>query len=504
MPENDNRIINRPIESTTVIFVNSPTQYYPEAMPDSCRDYATIPPLGLGYVATAASEVIGPHNVTLIDAEHLRLSPAETARLITARQPTYLGINATSPNFSIASDIISIVGSKLRTKIVMGGTHAILCADRILQDDRIGKYIFGVCTGDGEPAIQGLLKGADRSCVPNFKYRADTGEITSSRYRERVSIAELNDRYLDRRFFANDPLVYGKTVESYLLGSRGCPFRCAYCAAPRLGTEFFRRSEESIQEELKSLISGNVNYVRFVDDLLLSSENRVHALQIIFDALGIDTLNFGFEATARANIAAKFAATTWQMLAQMGCKELEIGIESGSPRVLRIMGKRTTVNDVVSTVKSAVAYGIKVKGFLMVGYPTETKSDLDLTIQLAYRLKNIGGDAIRFSPVITKAYPGTELYYRYQDVVQRLSDDMLLDLSDWCCENYPIEKLASLKARTRYNAVHSCDGRPLVLSELTGGASLREVIHSLVALIQISSGDDETFFPEDEHSTLPE
>lgn len=472
--------------SVRVSFVNTPTQHYKEPRLESLGNYSTIPPLGLGYVATAASEVIGSDNVKLIDAEHLRLSSTETARRIVAQQPTYVGINATSPNYAIASEIVRMVGTALGQKIIVGGTHAILCADRILQDASIAEYLFGVCPGDGEPTIQSLLRGTDRSRIPNFKYRDADGKIVVSPYQERLSTAELNERYLDRRFFLNDPLVYGETVESYLLSSRGCPFQCAFCAAPQVGTKFSRRSDKSLHTEIGTLISSGVNYLRFVDDLLLSSEKRAWALKGIFDALDLDRLNFRFEATARADIAARFKPTTWQMLARIGLSELEIGIESGSPRVLQLMGKRTTTQEVVTTLQEAVDNGIKVKGFLMVGYPTETQSDLELTFELACRLKDIGGGAIRFSPVIAKAYPGTELYETYQSSIPCFSNDTLLDLTDWCSEPYPANTVSSLKARTRYNAVHTHDGHPVVLSELTGGASLKQVLDMLGKLVLIS------------------
>jgi radical SAM superfamily enzyme YgiQ (UPF0313 family) len=170
----------------------------------------------------------------------------------------------------------------------------------------------------------------------------------------------------------------------------------------------------------------------------------------------------------------------------MGLKELEVGIESGSPRVLRLMGKRSSRKDVVKTLRKAFAYGIKVKGFLMVGYPSETKRELDITVQFARQLKAIGGNRIRFSPVIAKAYPGTEMYERYKSIVEHFTDDTLIDLTEWSKQEYPADVLALLKARTRYNAVHTQNGQPVVLSELTGGASLEHVLDGLVRLILTS------------------
>ena len=437
-------------------------------------------------MATAASEVVGPERVKLIDAEHLRLSPSETARRITAQDPAYVCINIASPNYAIAREIIYLTGRDLGQRIVVGGPHAILSPDSILLDRDIGRHILGVCTGDGEPSIQGLLNGTDRAHIPNFKYLDRQGQVASSLLCERLSKDQLNNRILDRRFFANDPLVNDQKVESYVLSSRGCPFRCDFCAAPRLNGQLTRRSTQSLIEELRRLSALGVNHVRFVDDLLLTSEKHAVELKIVFDALGFRAPSFGFEATGRASIVANYKPAMWDMLAGMGLEELEIGVESGSPRVLRLMGKRTGLEEVFCTVRQAVAHGIRVKGFLMVGYPTETRNELDLTVKLAAELKSIAGDAIRFSPVIAKAYPGTLLYEQHRELAQSFGDDTLVDLTEGFTNSLPASAAHLLKARTRYNAIHTLHGYPVTLSELTGGASLEEVMEALSKLILIS------------------
>ena len=473
----------------TVTLVNTPTQRYSDPRACNLAHYSTIPPLGLGYVATAASEVVGTSNVSLLDAEHLRLSVAETAQRVISRRPTFVGVNVTTPNYAIAREIIALVGAELGDCVIVGGTHAILRADTILRDPNISQFIYGVCTGDGEPTIQSLLRGTEPSQIPNFKYEDKSGQVVASSCTKRLTAQELDRLKLDRRFFANDPLTDGLTTESYLLSSRGCPFRCAFCAAPRLCDKLTRRSDQSVQAELQTLITNGVNYIRFVDDLLLTSAKRIAALKDIFNSMGLSQSNFGFEATARASITSKLEPHAWQALAEMGLNELEIGIESGSPRILDLMDKGTTRLDVSQTVRQAVAHGIKVKGFFMVGYPTETKQDLDLTVQFARSLKEIGGDHIRFSPVIAKAYPGTALYEDYKSHVAPLEDDTLIDLTEWISQAYSAREFALFSARTRYNAAHTYQGRPVVLSELTGGASCEEVLNALAALIVCSGGD---------------
>ncbi|MGM0501852.1 MAG: B12-binding domain-containing radical SAM protein [Bacillota bacterium] len=469
-----------------ICFINTPTQFYSKEKLDNNIKYSTIPPLGLGYVATAASEIVGRNNVSFIDAEHLRLSPDEIAQKVMNKKIEFVGINITSPNYAIARKIISKIGAKTTKKIIVGGPHAILDPDSIFLDKEIGKYIYCVCTGDGEPTIKDILKGHQLPYVTNIKYRGENGEIISSKKTKDISLKELNKQRIDRSFFLNDPLVREDVIESYILSSRGCPFSCSFCSAHKLNSKPLKRSIHSLKRELIELRKKEVNYIRFVDDLFLTSEKMIFNIKEIFDDLKINKSNFGFEATARTNITSKFDDYTWKLLADMGMHEIEIGIESGSPRILKLMGKKTTNSEVIKTVSQAIKHGIKVKGFLMVGYPTEKKADLKATIQLIRQLKEIGEGNIRFSPVIAKAYPGTEIFRNYNDLIDDFSDDILINLTDFFPNQYSAAEEKLLQARTRYNAVHSSNGKPVVLSELTGGANLMEVLEALATLIIIS------------------
>jgi radical SAM superfamily enzyme YgiQ (UPF0313 family) len=453
----------------------------------NAEKYSTIPPLGLGYVATAACEVVPKSNITFVDAEHLRLSPKKIIQTIIGSNPDYVAINATTPNWHIAKNIIIGIQKAINCRIIIGGSHSILASDSILKDSDINHLIFFICIGDGEPTIVNLLKDKDLSQIPNIKYIDKDNNIVQT---NNEVTRQFKNMIIDRSFFLNDPLINGSKIESYVLSARGCPYKCSFCAAPVISQTFVQRESNSIKKELKELLSQGVNYIRFIDDLFLSSKKRLNELQQIWIELGLSETNFGFEATARTNIAHSYSDATWAILVDMGLIEIEIGIESGSQRILVLMSKRTNNKEVIKTVSMAISHGIKVKGFLMLGYPTETIKDLEKTYELARELKAIGGNSIRFSPVIVKAYPGTAIYDKYFHLVDSLYSDYLLDITKYFTQIFSEHEKNILKNRTRYNAVHTYKNNPVSLSEMTGGAKLDDVITYLAKIILISENQE--------------
>lgn len=476
----------------TLVLVNTPTQRYPDE--GRSGTYTTMPPFGLGYVATAAAEVIGRENVLIIDGEHEGLSPARLAEKVLSFHPDLVGINMFSPTYEIACEVIENLGPELGQRLLVGGTHAILDPGSILADERIAPYIHAVITGEGEMPIQKILSGVPLESIEGVAYQSEEGTVIRPGWE--MPLEHLNDLILDHSFFRNDPNHWsdGITRESYLLSSRGCPFDCHFCAAQQItGRKVRMRNTDSIRRELEQLQENGINYVRFMDDLLLISARRIEELSSVFRDLGLNQDNFGFEANGRANIMCRLPDNYWEMLVEMGFRELEIGIESGSPRILKEMNKSVSPEQVIQTVQRATERGIRIKGFLMVGYPGETVEDLEATLALTSELKDIAGRNIRFSPVPVKAYPGTHLHRQTQELLEtaglKLTDEQPVNLADLFQHDLREEDARILRERTRYNAMHiSPEGNPLTLSEIAGGATATEVLWSLAQLILISEG----------------
>jgi radical SAM superfamily enzyme YgiQ (UPF0313 family) len=464
---------------TTLLLINTPTLDYSNS--HKSEGATRIPPFGLGYLATVASQVVSRNSIRLLDAENEELSITEIVSYVQTIDPKYICLNVTSPNIHLVKDLVSVLRGQ---SIIIGGPHVTLTGSSILEESAFEEAVLFASFGAGEPALVKFLSGTPLPKIPNIAFYDNDNIIETAN--SCVPIEEYVDMLLDRSFFKNEQVLDGKKKESYILASRGCPYRCAFCAAPQLINKYYRRSDSSLKEELRQLTTRGDNYIRFVDDLFIKSEDRVRQLYLIWQDLKLDKYNFSFEATGRSNIMVKFQKSTWQKLIDMGLKEIEIGIESGSASILQAMNKRSSTDNVIAVVKKAVKYGINVKGFIMVGYKNETAADLQLTVNLVHELKKIAGKSIRFSPVVAKAYPGTELYDSFNHI--NLDEkEGVVDLTEYTDFESP-QVFKILKQRTRYNAVHMKVGFPITLSELSGAARSHEVFNALAQIVLVSEG----------------
>jgi radical SAM superfamily enzyme YgiQ (UPF0313 family) len=374
------------MSNAEILFLNSPTQLYPPSGREG--SYETIPPIGLAYVATVAKSTGA--SVNLIDAEHEGLSPDQIVERVGRENPSILALNLMTPSVSITFEIIrKILAQNHNIRLILGGPHAILFPERTLTELRDwSSNVLWIAIGEGEFPIKDFLNTGNppRS---NAAYFGSSGEIIIGN-RELLPEEVLNDLILDYSLLPEQGIHSRKEdgrKEAYVLTSRGCPYQCAYCAAAEVaGRKIRQRSPQSIRKELEILRGLGVTHLRFVDDLFIISRKRNKEIAEVLKYLGYP---FTWEANGRANILAKFSPLDWDLLKQMGLEELEIGIESGSERILRLMRKEITPLDVEKTVTEALQRGIKIKGFLMVGYPGETVDDLRQTIDLVGRLKKL-------------------------------------------------------------------------------------------------------------------
>jgi len=104
-----------------------------------------------------------------------------------------------------------------------------------------------------------------------------------------------------------------------------------------------------------------------------------------------------------------------ELLKLNGCREVALGIESGSERLLTYMGKQITPEMTRSVVRRLTERGISVKGYFILGFPTETREELRETVRLVYDLWDITeGKPGRFRVSVFefRLYPGTPEWHR--------------------------------------------------------------------------------------------
>ena len=420
-----------PHRALDLLLINSPLRDYDR----TARTIAhTLPVLGMAYIATLAAQ--RGFNVAVLDAEALGIGPTRAAALANAAAPHWVGMNVLAPTYETAVRILERLDPA--AKVMLGGHHAKAMPDRILADRRIPR-IDALVIGEAEERVAELLANTDRrTWLPHVLWRdsdghVHQGECLRSR-RDRWLAPDLDSLpFVDRRYLANDPfLAADGRWEATLVGSRGCPFNCSFCGAAREANPHLAlrsRSPDSIAREMGALnMSHKVTAFRFIDDLFLVSYKFIRACMSRFIEEDFGD-RFVWDATGRANVLACASDGLLVDMKAGGCREIALGIESGSARVLTYIGKQACPGDARRAVERLTKLGMSVKGYFVLGFPTETEAEMKETVALIRELRaRAEGQrgVFRASVFQFRPYPGT-LEWARLIATGRYSEDELLD-----------------------------------------------------------------------------
>lgn len=396
------------------IFVNAPLKNYDD-LPR--RNDVTLPVLGLGYIATYARSK--GFNVGVLDVEALGIGISEAVRTVLAHRPRWIGLNLLAPTYQNGVDILgkfSLVSPD--TLVMLGGHHAKAMPDAVLADSRIPR-IDALVIGEAESRVVALLGAYERrDTLPGVRWRtgAESGQGHCTAEEQTRWLAPDVDAlpFVDRQFLVQDPFLAGDgRREANIVGSRGCPYECSFCGAAissNPDVTIRTRSPANILGEMAELAtSQGVTAFRFVDDLFLSSPSLMRECLTAFWMAGIGD-RFVWDATSRINTIYRSPPDLLDLMVPAGCREISLGIESGSERLLRYMGKRITPPMILQAVSSLLIRGINVKGYFILGFPTESARDLAETARLIQDLWNLDDKSegrFRCSIFEFRPYPGT-------------------------------------------------------------------------------------------------
>lgn len=385
-----------------LILVNSPLRDYEERKKD---DYEVLPPLGLAYIATQASSE--SHNVGLIDAEHHGVEQSILAETVNNLQPRFAGINVLTPNRIQALKFAKQLDPEI--PLIIGGAHANAMIERTLREFTIVHPKVILARGEAELAVSAILGGRNPHTMPGIFWL----EETRLRYTPGLLLPDNLDALptLDRRFLANDPSVDSHTgrTEARILSSRGCPFNCSFCVGARdsSGVKVRNRSAVNVASEISGLVIDNhCQSIRFVDDLFISSEKRARSVLNAMENARIP--HTYWDATGRANIFARFSSDFFNYLKAHGAYEVALGVESASERLRKRVNKQASMEEIQRSIRELTQRGIRVKGYFIIGLPTEIREETISTINLAKQLTQNHPDKFRGSIFIFRPYPGTK------------------------------------------------------------------------------------------------
>jgi radical SAM superfamily enzyme YgiQ (UPF0313 family) len=164
--------------------------------------------------------------------------------------------------------------------------------------------------------------------------------------------------------------------------TRGCPFKCNWCAKPIYGNRYNSRSPQNVITELKLMKEMfNMDHIWFCDDIFGLKPGWVKEFAKLVDQEGLE---LRYKIQSRADLLLDNEEVS--AMASSGCENVWIGAESGSQRILDAMDKGTTIDQIGTATQLMKKHGIKPSFFIQFGYPGETKEDIGLTISMINEL----------------------------------------------------------------------------------------------------------------------
>lgn len=324
--------------------------------------------------------------------------------------PDLVGISLMTAQYSRAREIIYLLKKELPLAIyICGGSHV----SALPGESLIGLNADIAVVGEGELTMEELcqryIKGRDWQGVRGISYMQD-GKIYHNKRRELID--DLDVIPFAGRELLNDSLdwylippgvIRGKFsfYTTTMMTSRGCPYNCIFCASNVIfGRRFRRRSvENTIKEIIHLQKSYGIRGIWFLDDTFTFDRAWVEKF---CETLKKEKLGITWSCQTRAD------ALDVELLRQMksaGCVQLEIGVESGSDKVLKTLSKGAYVDDLKEKFIQIKHLGFRVMANFMVGSPGEDIDDIMATYHLA---KELNPDFTEFN--VCMPYPGSRLY----------------------------------------------------------------------------------------------
>lgn len=320
-------------------------------------------------------------------------------------KPEIVGVLVRSPLFNSALIINKLVKEWNKDcRIVWGGPHPTVAPLEVISMPEVDYIIYGEGEYTMLELVNSIEKNSDLSRVKGIYYKDISGRIVKNSQREYIQ--NLQKLPLPARHLVFDDDVYAPGAYADLMGSRGCPYMCSYCSAHSTwGRKIRYRPAQDIIKEMKLMRDNyNCEIVRLLDDTL--TVNRKWA-EYLCNALIEENLDVKWGCLTRINL---IDDKLLKLMVKAGCYRIDVGIESGSPRILKMMKKGITLEDVLKGAKLLDKYGIDWTAFFMTGLPLETKEDIEATAKFMKKVNPYRLVLSSFTP-----YPGTEEYERAKE-----------------------------------------------------------------------------------------
>ena len=365
------------------------------------------PPLGLLYLSAHLKSK--GFRVQVFDTTFSTRQKLED--LLAEARPPLVGVYCNLMTRGSTLDLMSLC-KRYDADVIVGGPEP-----ANYPQEYLSRGADVVVIGEGELTLEELLTRGSRMAsqdlenVAGIAYRDESGRMVRTPAREHI--ADLDGQPFPDRSAVDIPRYMNVWRQHHqegavsLITSRGCPYTCSWCSHSVFGYSYRSRSPQNVAREVEQIVEQyRPDMLWYSDDVFTINHRWIVSYA---EELKQRDLKVPFEAISREDRLDEEMVRT---LADMGCRRLWIGSESGSQRILDAMQRQADVQRVRQVVRLLQKYGIEAGLFIMLGYEGETSDDIRKTLE---HLKETNPDLF----LTTVAYPikGTPYYEEVADRV---------------------------------------------------------------------------------------
>lgn len=378
-----------------------------------------FPTLSLLTIAAVAEQ--RGHKVEVLDMSFMQYDYRIVRDKIKSYKPDVIGISATTPLMNQLRDI-SVLAKNISQDILVvgGGSHVSAMPVESLKESMLDIVVVG----EGDVTFGDIVDGRSLETIFGIQYRIDDAILATP---PRPFIHNLDDLPMPA-WHLYDSQYYKNKVSRLLAKypplamaefSRGCVFKCDFCASKNtMALGYRKKSPQRCAEEVRAMHSFGYREFALADDIFTSDPAWAKAVSAEIIKTG---LKMAWSCTNGIRVESA-DDELFQTMRKAGCYRVAFGFESGNDKVLKMFGKggKASIEKGREAVRMARAAGIDTTGYFMLGLSPDTEESMMDTIEYA---RSLSLDMMKFGIAI--AFPGTPMFkeYRQKDMVRSYNWD---------------------------------------------------------------------------------
>lgn len=354
-------------------------------------------------------------------------------------EPDLIGFSIETPAYyrvkEINDDLMTICPNAIRCA---GGAHPTAVPDQTLKDLQLDFVVIGEADITFPRVIAHISNQDSWHNVNGICYQNDANEIIRNAPGDTLEDLDklpIIDRSLipyHQFYFSAPGNIRGMFNDrsTQIMTSRGCPYDCTFCSSRIIfGKKMRRRTVDHVIKEINYLQNNfRIQTICFIDDTFTTQSRWVEEFchQIIKRKIKVSWCCQSRADNLKSNLL--------KLMKQAGCVQIDIGIESGSPRVLKALKKGERLDTLEQAINEVKSAGLRALGTFVVGSPEEREEDLALTIEFIKKTRPTMSQYFTLIP-----YPGSELYQQALDSGWLVADGFDNTWSHKCSYSSPME-----------------------------------------------------------------